>query len=120
MRGLAIGVLMLLRLCWLAAIVLGLLFWIGRAPSLVPVHMLLGLLIAVLLVGLAVAAGVRGQPALLVAGLAVAVLLPLIGLNQDSWLQGSAHWVIQVLHLLVGVAAIAIGEVIGRRLRTSR
>ena len=117
MRVLVLVLQIALRLCWLAAIVLGVLFWTGRAVGLVPVHMLLGLLIALLLAVLAVLAGVRGNSALLIAGIAVAVLLPVVGVNQTSWVPGAGHWAIQVVHLLIGVAAIGVGEMAGARAR---
>ena len=43
------------------------------------------------------------------------LLVVFVGLSQQSWLVGSAHWVIQVLHLLIGLLAIGIGEMIGAR-----
>ena len=113
-----IGIQMAVRVLWLALIVLGVLFWTGNATSLTDVHMLLGLVLAVLLAELSVLAGVRGgSPALLVGGLVVAVLLPVVGISQTNWLPGPQHWVIQVLHLLVGLAAISVAETAGGRLR---
>jgi hypothetical protein len=120
MRGLVTGVLMVLRLCWLVAIVLGVTFWTGHLLQLVPVHMLLGLLIALGLIVLAVIAGIRGKFPLLVGGIVVAILLPLVGLNQGAWLPGSAHWIIQIIHLVVGVIAIATAESIAGQLGARR
>jgi hypothetical protein len=118
MGGMVTGVQMAVRVLWLALIVLGILFWTGNATSLVDVHMLLGLILAVLLAVLAVLAGVRGGgPALLLGGLAVAVLLPLVGVGQRGWLPGQQHWAVEVLHLLVGLAAISVAEVTAGRLR---
>jgi hypothetical protein len=55
------------------------------------------------------------------AGVALIGLITLIlGLIQDSLVPGGAHWVIQVLHLLLGLAAIGSGEMIGGRLRRRR
>lgn len=118
MRGMVTGIQMAVRVLWLAQIVLGVLFWLGAATSLTDLHMLLGLVLALLVAVLAILVGVRGgSPGLLVGGLVVAVLLPVVGLGQTGWLPGSQHWVIQVLHLLVGVAAIAVAEAAGGRLR---
>jgi hypothetical protein len=33
---------------------------------------------------------------------------------------GSAHWVIRLLHLLVGLAAMGLGERLGERIRAER
>ena len=55
------------------------------------------------------------------AGVALVGLIALLlGITQDSLLPGGAHWVIQVLHLLLGVAAVGSGEMIGGRLRRMR
>jgi uncharacterized membrane protein len=40
-----------------------------------------------------------------------------LGLTQTNLLLNSAHWVIQVLHLLVGLIAIGLGEMITARYR---
>jgi hypothetical protein len=42
-----------------------------------------------------------------------------VGLGQTGWLPGDQHWVIQVLHLVVGLAAISVAEMAGGRLRRS-
>ncbi len=44
-------------------------------------------------------------------------MVPALGATQTSILPGPEHWVIQVLHLLVGLTAIALAEVLGRRIR---
>jgi hypothetical protein len=41
-------------------------------------------------------------------------------MTQAGLLPGSSHWVIQVVHLLIGMAAVGSGEAIGGRLRRSR
>jgi hypothetical protein len=38
-------------------------------------------------------------------------------LNQARLLPGDFHWIIQVLHLLVGLAAIGLGEDLAGRIR---
>jgi ABC-type multidrug transport system permease subunit len=60
-------------------------------------------------------------PTGLAAGVAVLGLIALVfGMIQPGLLPGSAHWIIQVLHLLIGMAAVASGEVIGGRVRRLR
>ena len=111
----------LVRGCGVLLLILGLLFWTGDALGLIPVHMLLGVL---LVFGLWLEAALASQmnvPVGLVATAAVLGLIVLaLGLTQTSLLPGSGHWIIQVLHLLVGVAAIASGEMIGGRVRRDR
>ena len=38
-----------------------------------------------------------------------------LGLTQALLLNGSAHWIVQVLHLLVGLGAIGLAEMLTRR-----
>ena len=112
---------MLVRITGVLALILGLLFWGGSALSLIPLHMLLGLLLVLSLWLLAVLAVQAGVPIGMAAGAALVGLLALLlGVTQDSLLPGGAHWVIQVLHLLLGMAAVASGEMIGGRLRRMR
>ena len=101
----------------IALLVLGLLFWTGHALSLLPVHMALGGLFVICLWVLAVlgflAPGSRGF-ALLV--LIWSLIVPALGVEQLSLLPGSDHWVIQAVHLLVGIIAIGLGHALARRL----
>ena len=111
----------LVRVSGVLLLILGLLFWTGDALGLIPVHMLLGV---VLVFGLWLEAALASQmnvPVGMVAAAAVLGLIVLVlGLTQTSLLPGSGHWIIQVLHLLVGLAAIASGEMIGGRVRRNR
>ena len=111
----------LVRLCGLALLTLGLLFWTGNARGLIPLHMLLGLVLVLALWVLAGLAARAGVPLGLVA-LAVAwgLIVPALGLTQDQLLPGSAHWVIQVLHLLVGLGAIGQAEGLAARIKARR
>jgi hypothetical protein len=112
---------MLVRVTGVLLLVLGLLFWSGDALNLIPVHMLLGLILVLSLWLLAALASQAGVPLGMAAGAALIGLITLVlGLTQDSLLPGSTHWVIQVLHLLVGMAAMGSGEMIGGRLRRRR
>ena len=125
MRGLTNALAMLFRLGWLVNIVLGILFWTGTLLQLVPLHMLVGLVVAVLLLILSILAAVRGAILLAVAGVIVAIAMPIVGVSQDGWLTGSDHWVIQVVHVLIAVLAIAIaesarGRIAGRRAAPTR
>jgi hypothetical protein len=109
---------MVVRAAGVIQITLGLLFWTGNARGLVPLHMLIGFVLVLGLLVLAVLAARAGAPPGLVALAGVWVLVtPLLGLTQDQLLVGSAHWLVQVLHLLVGVAAIGLAEQLGRRTR---
>jgi hypothetical protein len=107
----------LLRVTGLVQIVLGLLFWTGNARGLIPLHMLVGFLLVLSLWTLAaLAARAGGQPGLVALAAVWGLVVPVLGLTQARLLPGSAHWLIQVLHLLVGLAAIGQGEALAGRI----
>ena len=109
---------LLIRALGAIMLVLGLLFWTGNALTLIPIHMLVGLLLVLTLWTLAALAARAGVDLRLVLlALAWGAIVPILGLTQDTLLLGPAHVLIQVLHLCVGLAAIALGEVLGRRAR---
>jgi VIT1/CCC1 family predicted Fe2+/Mn2+ transporter len=99
-------------------IILGLLFWAGAADALIPAHMLLGLALVLALWTLAVVAALVGANRWLV-GLAFVwgLITPLLGLTQTRLLPFQGHWIIQVLHLLVGLTAIALAQFLARAAR---
>ena len=112
---------MLIRLGGVIMIVLGLLFWTGNALALIPVHMLLGIVLVLLLwvlAGLAARAGAgAGIVALAVVwGLVVVAL----GMTQSRLLPGDFHWVIKLLHLLVGIAALGLAERLAAMVKRER
>jgi hypothetical protein len=112
---------MIVRVSGVLLLLLGLLFWTGDALGLIPVHILLGVLLVLALWLLAATASQMGVPIGLVAGAALlGLVLAWLGFTQDSLLPGSTHWIIQALHLVLGMAAIAIAEVIGGRVRRMR
>jgi hypothetical protein len=110
------------RVAGVLALILGLLFWAGDAPaSWVPIHMLLGTLTVLALWLLAATASQMGAPMGLVIGAGVLGLLVLgLGFSQQGLLLGGGHWIVQVVHLVLGMAAIAIGEMIGGRVRRNQ
>ncbi len=93
---------------WLAQLVLGILFWTERALGLVQLHMALGGLFVLALWILAALAARAGAPrGLVVTTVTWGVVLPLLGVAQYQLLPGASHWIIRVVHLLVGLAAMA-------------
>jgi hypothetical protein len=106
----------LVRATGVIQLVLGLLFWTGNATGLVPLHMLIGFLLVLGLwtvAGLAARAGV--QPGLVALAAIWGLVVPVLGLTQEELLPGSAHWLVQVLHLLVGLGAIGLSENLAAR-----
>ena len=111
----------LVRLCGLVLIVLGALFWSGNALTLIPVHILVGLVLVLSLWTVAFLAARAGvAPGLVVLAFLWGLLVIMFGLTQDQLLTGDPHWVIRVLHLLVGLGAIGQAEGLAVRMRQAR
>lgn len=107
----------LLGISGVALLLLGILFWTGHALTLVPLHMLLGALL-VLSMWMLVAISLHARTAMGFAAVVLvwSLIVPLLGMAQMQLLPGSGHWVVQVLHLLVGIAAMGLGGVLAKRL----
>jgi hypothetical protein len=112
---------MLLRLGGALAAILGILFWSGNALNLIPIHMLLGLLVVLSLwiVGIGQAFSSGGSWPLAGGALLLGLLVIVVGMRQSSLLVGPFHWVIQVVHLLLGILAVGIGQIAAARWRNS-
>lgn len=109
--------LMIVRIGVLIELVLGILFWTGNADPLQNVHIVIGILVVLSLWTLGIAQGLAGGSfGLALATFVVGFLLVLVGLFQKGWLV-DYHWVIQVIHLLLGLSAIGLAEMIGGRYR---
>ena len=111
MRSTITGIQMFVRVAGVIQLLLGLAFWTGNALGLVDLHQLLGILLVLALWTLAALAHRAGVPAGLVAVAAVwGLITPIVGLTQREMLPGSAHLVIQVIHLLLGIGLLAMAE----------
>ena len=110
-----------LRLCGALAVILGILFWSGNALNLIPIHMLLGLLVVLSLwiVGIGQAFSSGGSWSLAGGALLLGLLVIVVGVRQSALLVGPFHWVIQVVHLLLGILAVGIGQIAAARWRNS-
>ena len=105
-----------IRALGVVQLVLGVLFWTGNALGLVDLHQLLGILLVLGLWTMAALAHRAGVPAGLVAAAAVwGLVVPIVGLTQRELLAGSAHWVIEVIHLLLGLGLLALAENLATR-----
>jgi hypothetical protein len=66
---------------------------------------------------LGIAQGLQGGSfGLALATFVIGFLLALVGLFQKQWLVDN-HWIIQIIHLLLGLSAIGLAEMIGVRYR---
>jgi hypothetical protein len=116
MRSAVTAVQMAVRVLGVVQIVLGILFWTGNALGLVDLHMLNGILIVLLLWVMAgMAAAARVSPALVAGTFVWGLVVVALGLNQENLLPGSAHVVIEVLHLLVGLVALGLADTLATR-----
>jgi uncharacterized membrane protein YuzA (DUF378 family) len=112
---------MWVRVTGVIMIVLGLLLWSGNVERLVQLHMLIGITLVLALWGLAViGAMARVSRGLVVVALVWGLIVPVLGFTQTRLLSGSAHWLIQILHLLVGLGAISLAMTLGRQIKTKR
>ena len=110
---------MVLRIAVLFNLITGIIFWTGNADPLQIVHILLGIIAVLSLWVLGILQGLRGGSfGLAFATFVVGFLLVLVGLFQKNWLPEATnanHWIIQVIHLVLGLAAIGLGEMTARR-----
>jgi hypothetical protein len=111
MRSTITGLQMFVRVAGVIQLLLGLAFWTGNLLGLVDLHQLLGILLVLVVWTLAALAHRAGVPAGMVAGAVVlGLVVPIVGLTQRELLPGSAHWVIQVIHLLLGIGLLGLAE----------
>ena len=102
----------------LCALVLGLFIWIANS-DLTDIHMLFGLLVTLgLLVMSVTALTASGLRIWGLVGIVYAIILLVFGEAQSNILAGSLHWLIQTLHTLIGIGAIALTGFLGARYRT--
>lgn len=102
---------MLIRVTGLIQIVLGVSFWAGYMLNLVSVHMIVGLVLVLSLWVLAILAWRSGvQFGFVALAIVWGLIVLVLGVMQTGLLPGAAHWVIQIIHLLVGLGAMGLGE----------
>jgi hypothetical protein len=109
------------RIAGLISLLLGILLWIGGGAGIYPLHMLVGVILVGglwTLAGLGLRAG--AGPALPAVAVGWGILTVLFGLNQATILPGDPHVIVEVAHLMVGLAAIGIGEALGARIARVR
>jgi hypothetical protein len=105
----------IVRLCALALVVLGIGFWTGNWMELIPLHMTLGIVLVVSFWITALAAlSVRAPAGMVIAALVWGAVVVWLGMTQMRLLPGSAHWVVQVIHLLIGLGAAGFNERLSR------
>ena len=103
------------RLSGLVALALGLLFWFAQI-DLITVHMVFGLLVALSLLTLSIVMlSIKGGRILGVVGILYALVVPMFGeLQLDLYISG-ASWLIPTIHMLIGIGAVALAQVMFTR-----
>jgi hypothetical protein len=99
------------RIGGLAAFVLGLM--ISRSPVL-QLHMTIGGIVAgalAIIAAWALAQGVRVPVA--VVALLWAAATVYVGMKQMQWMTDGGHWIVEVVHALIGIGAIGLAEMLG-------
>jgi len=103
------------RIAGLGAMLLGWLSWVFQL-DIANVHIVFGSAFALALVALSVAlVGRRPLRRLGLAGLGCALAVTALGLLQAQPLAGSLHWLIQLAHLLSGLGAVALVQLMSAR-----
>jgi hypothetical protein len=107
---------MTVRVSSVVVILLGILLWTGNFDSLRLIHMFFGIVIVLGLWTVGVIQAVQGgSPVLSGAAFVWGAIVVFVGLKQEQWAVGNNHWLIQVMHLLFGLVAISLVEIIGAR-----
>lgn len=120
MKKAAAIALLAVRLTGMIQVVIGLAIWGDHWMHLLPAHMVVGMTFVValwVLAGLAAWAGLERRFTILAAGWGL--VIPAFGMSQLWLLPGPAHWVVELLHLLIGLAAMVGAHRLARFIRTS-
>ncbi|HWE53113.1 MAG TPA: hypothetical protein VG273_25200 [Bryobacteraceae bacterium] len=106
------------RVLGLILLVLGFMFWSGHSFEYVPLHMRLGEILVSLLWIIA-AMGLRAgvKPGMVLGAMFYGLIVVAYAMRMTTFLPGSAHEVIRVVHFLFGLGAIGLVEMIGAKIK---
>ena len=108
----------LVRLCFVVLLGLGIAFWTGHGLSFIPLHMGVGYVLVLSLWSTSIIAAIARAPVgPVIAGFVWGLIVVWLGMQQMTLWPGPSHWIIQVTHLLVGMAAIGLNEGLARLTR---
>jgi hypothetical protein len=108
----------ILRIAFLISFVLGCSLWAGRGYAYLQLHMWLGFIITFALLAMVILSLIaRLKPALPLIALVWTIALPLFGIAQLRLIPGPNHWIVRVVHLILGLGAIGLGEALCKRVR---
>ena len=102
---------MFMRVAMAVEVILGIGFWTGHWYGLVNLHMAVGALFVLALWGIAgIAIAQRRAAGLAAFAFLWGVVVIAVGMTQQRILPGDLHWIIRILHLAIGIAAMPIAE----------
>ena len=108
----------ILRIAFLISLVLGCALWAGRGYAYLQLHMWLGFIITFTLLAMVILSLIaRLKPALPLITLVWTIALPVFGIAQLKLMPGPDHWIVRVVHLILGLGAIGLGEALCKRVR---
>jgi hypothetical protein len=105
------------RLCGAVQLVLGALIWFAPGRNYLPLHLLTGTLLVLALLTLAMfsfRSGARWPLATFT--MLWSLALPAFGFPHATILIGPHHWIIRMTHLMMGIAAIALGQALAKQI----
>jgi hypothetical protein len=108
-----------MSLAGLFALVTGLLFWTGTALNWMQLHMLLGFVTvgAFWFIAIGQLFAKKGSWVLAAAAIVVGAATIVVGMTQASLMVGDFHWLVEVLHLFLGILTIGLGHIGAARYR---
>ena len=107
--------LLIVRIAGLVQLVGGILFWAGYALRYIPLHMAVGSILVLALWAIAAAAFMTRTRRTLAAFVFVwGPALAAFGMMQSRVLIGPNHWVIRLVHLLMGAIALGAGTALAK------
>jgi hypothetical protein len=117
LTGAPFAVQMAIRIAFVFQLIMGVLLWTGNFDQVRSFHIALGVVIILgLLVFVVLGARARVRAGLLAAAAVLCVVVPLLGLTQEALVSSGPHWIIQVVHVVLGFAAVGSAEAIAARL----
>jgi hypothetical protein len=106
-RGLLVG----LRIAMALQVIVGIALWTGHWYSLLAVHMGVGVLYVLMFWGVAgIAISQHRSTGLAAFALLWGVVIAAFGMTQQGILPGDLHWIVRVMHLVIGIAAMPVAE----------
>ncbi|MDE3022445.1 MAG: hypothetical protein KGI54_11370 [Pseudomonadota bacterium] len=116
-RGVLIWI---VRISFLASIILGFFFWRNQALNLIPLHILFGTILVVSLWGIGLKALRNGlNKTFIIFTGAWGILAVWFGLAQEKLMLSIGHSIISGIHLVIGIAMVAFSEILTGQIRRS-